>query len=290
MLRPFEIHQPDRTETASGLMGRYGEDAAFYAGGTELLLVMKEGLVRYRHLIDLKTIPALNTVSYDPDRGWLTIGGTATHRAVEQHPTVTEHFPLLSEVENLVANIRVRNVGTIGGNLCFAEPHADPGTLLLTCDAEVELASQRGARTVSIGEFFVGVFETMREPDEVLTQVRLRKWSEHTRGAYMKFGYHERPTLGVALALTLDPAHKAIQDVRIAVGCVGPKPTRAERAEELLRGRTLAEAEHGLEAAAAAGAAVVDAVSDLHGSAEYKKEMVKVFVRRAFRSAVAKFQ
>jgi carbon-monoxide dehydrogenase medium subunit len=124
----------------------------------------------------------------------------------------------------------------------------------------------------------------------VLTTIRLKAWGEHTRGAYMKFGIHERPTLGVALVLTFDAGHKAIEDVRIAIGCVGPKPTRAERAEAFLRGVSLAEAERPLDEAAAAAAEAVDAVSDLHGSAEYKTEMVKVFTRRAFRAAVARFQ
>lgn len=290
MLRPFEIHQPGDVRAASVLLGQYGEDAAFYAGGTELLLVMKEGLVRYRHLIDVKTIPGLGEISYDPATRWVEIGGTATHRALMTHPAIRRHFPILAEVERLVANVRVRNVGTIGGNLCFAEPHSDPGTLFLVFDAEAELASQDGTRTVPMGEFFVGAYETTRQPHEVLTSIRLKAWGERTRGAYMKFGIHERPMLGVALVLTLDAGHKAIEDVRIAIGCVGPKPTRAERAEAFLRGASLADAERPLDEAAAAAAEAVDAVSDLHGSAEYKTEMVKVFTRRAFRAAVARFQ
>jgi carbon-monoxide dehydrogenase medium subunit len=290
MLRPFEIHQPDSVEAASALVGRHGDDAAFYAGGTELLLVMKEGLVRYRHLVDLKTIPGLGGLAFDEASGVLTIGGTTTHRTLEHHPVVRERFPIIAEVERLVANVRVRHVGTIGGNLCFAEPHADPGTLFLTFDAEVELAGPRGARTVPIGEFFLGAYETARQPDEVLTAVRLRQGGAHTRWAYMKFGIYERPTLGVALALTLDAGRRGIEDVRIAVGCVGPAPARVPQAEAALRGRPLADAEAHLERAAAAAAEAADAVDDLHGSAEYKVEMVKVFVRRAFRAAAARFQ
>jgi carbon-monoxide dehydrogenase medium subunit len=289
MLWPFEIHQPESVAAASRLVGQYGDDAAFYAGGTELLLVMKEGLVRYGQLVDLKTIPGLGEIAYDPAAGTLRLGALATHRAVERHPAVRSHFPVIAEVENLVANVRVRNVGTIGGNLCFAEPHADPGTLLLTFDASVELASDGGARTVPMIGFFVGPYETVRQPGEVLTSITLTRWGDHTRGAYMKFGYHERPTLGVAVALTLDAAHTHTTDVRIAVGCVGPAPARMPAAEDLLTGLPLADAERRLDEAAAAAARSVDAVSDLHGSAEYKTEMVKVFVRRAFRAARARF-
>ncbi len=290
MLRPFEIHQPESVAAASALIGRYGDDAAFYAGGTELLLVMKEGLVRYRHLVDLKTISGLNDIALDEAEGWLRIGGTATHRSLERHPTVHRHFPIIAEVQRLVANVRVRNVGTIGGNLCFAEPRADPGTLFLTFDAEVELASAEGVRTVPIGAFFVGAYETVRQTHEVLTQIRLRIGGPHTRWAYMKFGVHERPTLGVALALTLDASRQGIEDIRIAVGCVAPMPTRAVQAEEALRGQPLSDIEGHLDRSAQTASDAVDAISDLHGSAEYKKAMVKVFVRRAFRAAVARFQ
>jgi carbon-monoxide dehydrogenase medium subunit len=289
MLWPFEMHQPKSVGAASKLMGRYGDDGAFYAGGTELLLVMKEGLVRYKHLIDLKTIKALDKITYAAKTRTLHIGGTATHTAVQHHAAVLKHFPLISEVENVVANVRVRNVGTLGGNLCFAEPHADPGTLFLTFDTEVELASSTGTRTVPMTQFFVGPYETLRQPDEVLTRISIKGWGAHTRGAYMKFGYHERPTLGVAAAITLDAAREHVVEARIAVGCVGPAPARIAVAEERLRGVALADVEGPLDDAASVAGDGIDAVSDLHGSAEYKKEMVKVFVRRAFHAARAKF-
>lgn len=288
MLRPFEIHQPETVGAASAIVTRHGDEAAFYAGGTELLLVMKEGLVRYQHLVDLKTIPGLNTLTYDGQA--LSIGGTTTHTALERHPAVREHFPIVAEVEHLVANVRVRNVGTIGGNLCFAEPHADPGTLFLIFDGEVELASSRGTRTVPLQQFFVGAYETARQPDEVLVRVRLRKPGEHTRAGYMKFGIHERPTLGVAVGVTLDKTHHKVEEARIAVGCVGPMPVRMAEAEGKLRGAAVRDGEAALEAAASAAGDAADAISDLHGSAEYKKEMVKVFVRRAYRAALEKFK
>ena len=290
MLPPFELHQPDDVRTASALVDRYGDAATFYAGGTELLLIMKEGLAAYRHLIDLKTISGLSQITYDEDAGWLSIGGTATHYALERHPVIRRHVPIVAEVERGVANLRVRSVGTIGGNLCFAEPHADPGTLLLTFDAEIDLASHEETRAVPIGQFFAGAFETARRPHEVLTRIRVRPWGPHTRGAYMKFGFHERPTLGVAVAVTLTPDRSGVVDARIAVGSVAPAPTRMPEAEAMLRGRSVSDAEAALKEAAAAAASAVDAVSDLHGSAEYKQEMVKVFVRRAYRAAVQKFQ
>lgn len=289
MLRPFELHQPGDVAAASALVGRYGDAAAFYAGGTELLLIMKEGLASYRHLVDLKTIPGLSAIADDEATGWLSIGGTATHRALERDPVIRRRAPIIAEVERQVANIRVRSAGTIGGNLCFAEPHADPGTLFLTMDAEIDLASASGARTVPIDRFFAGAFDTARQPDEVLTRVRVRPWGAQTRGAYMKFGIHERPTLGVALALTLDAMRATVRDARLAVGCVGPRPIRIAEAEGRLRDQPLPEIGPHLDAAAQIAGDAVDAVDDLHGSAEYKREMVKVFVRRAFHAAASRF-
>lgn len=289
MLRPFELHQPATVAEASRLRSRYGDDAGFYAGGTELLLVMKEGLLRYAHLVDLKTIPGLDRIAHDAGSGTLRLGALATHTSIEHSPAVARHFPLLAEVERGVANVRVKNVGTIGGNLCFAEPHADPGTLCVACGATVRLEGATGGRDVAADDFFVGAYETARGADDVLTEVRLPVPGPHTRGAYLKFGFHERPTLGVAVILTLDPGHRHVSDARVAVGCVNPRPTRLRDVETKLTGRTVAEALRTLDEISQAVDGAVTPADDLHGSAEYKTEMAKVFVRRATRAACARF-
>lgn len=289
MLRAFELHQPASIEAASRLRAQLGEDSAFYAGGTELLLVMKEGLLRYAHLIDLKTIPGLDGIRYDGQAREVRIGSLATHAAIERAPVIREHCSLLAELERTVANVRVKNVGTIGGNVCFAEPHADPGTLFLACDATVRLEQASASREIPIAEFFRDAYETARAPEEVLAEIRLPVLGPHTRGAYLKFGFHERPTLGVALVLTLDPQHESVQEVKVAVGCVNPCPTRLLHVEDRARGRAVREVLATLDEVAAAADGAVRPTSDLHGSAEYKQAMVKVFVRRAFRTAAARF-
>src|SRR5262249_24744971 len=126
MLQPFVLEEPTSIGEASALLGRYGEAARLYAGGTELLQVMKEGLLHYERLINLKTIAGLDGITHEA--GILRIGAAATHRALERAPEVRSHFPALAHLEAHVANVRVRATGTIGGNLCFAEPHADPAT------------------------------------------------------------------------------------------------------------------------------------------------------------------
>ena len=287
MLRPFTLHRPETAEDACALLATLGEDAAPYAGGTELLLLMKLGLLRPPHLVDVKRIAGFGDIA---DGTRLTIGATVTHRTLERSPLVRARCPLVASVARHVANVRVRNVGTVGGNLAFADPHSDLATLFLTLDATVELVSPRGRRELSLAEFVRGPWETARRPDELLASVRLSPWPTGTGAAYVKFGVHERPTLGIAVALRLDGAGERarVADARVAIGCVSPRPMRVEAAEARVNG--VAEAELGDVTGAMADAAAesVDPADDLHGSAEYKREMVAVFVRRALRVAVAR--
>jgi aerobic carbon-monoxide dehydrogenase medium subunit len=283
VLRAFELHRPATVAEASTLLAARPE-AALYAGGTELLLLMKAGLVRPADVIDLKRIPDLGGV-VDGD-GALAIGATVTHRALERSALVRARWPLVAGVAAHVANVRVRNVGTVGGNLAFADPHSDLTTLFLLFEATVGLASAAGARELPLGEFVRGPYETARRADEVLTGVRLRAWPARTVGVYVKFGLHERPTLGLALALTLDTRDR-VTTARLAVGCVSPRPHRVEAAERALVGHpvgTLADE------FAALAAEAVHPVSDLHGAADYKRELTRVFARRALGAAVARTQ
>src|SRR5881296_1874272 len=242
MLRPFALHRPETAGDACALLATLGEDAAPYAGGTELLLLMKLGLLRPPHLVDVKRIAGFGDIA---DGTRLTIGATVTHRTLERSP-LARH----------VANVRVRNVGTVGGNLAFADPHSDLTTLFLTLDAAVELVSPRGRRELSLAEFVRGPWETARASDELLASVRLTPWPRETAAAYVKFGVHERPTLAVAAALRVAGAHAAgrgrgdrIVDARIAVGCVGPRPTRAAAAEARLTDVSIADVEEPARAA-----------------------------------------
>ena len=303
MLRPFTLHRPETAEEACALLAGLGEDAAAYAGGTELLLLMKLGLLRPRHLVDVKRIPGFNEIDARPHgpngarlttSARLTIGAAVTHRAVERSPLVGARCPLVASVARHVANVRVRNVGTVGGNLAFADPHSDLATLFLTLDASVELVSPRGRRELPLGDFVRGPWETARAADELLASVTLTPWGGDTAAAYVKFGVHERPTLAVAAALRLDGTAGArrggdrIVNARLAIGCVGPTPVRVADAEASLRGASLADLEDAARAAAEVAAAGADAADDLHGSAEYKRAMVAVFVRRALGIAAAR--
>jgi carbon-monoxide dehydrogenase medium subunit len=285
VLRPFELHRPPTVAAAADLLTRLAGDVALYAGGTEILLLLKEGLVRVRHLVDVKAIPGLDAIGASGDE--ITIGATVTHRGVERSPVVADRCPILARAARHVANVRVRNVGTVAGNLAFADPHSDVATLLVALDAVVCLGSRSGTREVPVAGFLRAPYETAREPDEIVTAVRVRPWPAPNAWAYVKFGVHERPTLGVAVALGLDAAGSVV-DARVAVGCVGPRPARVPEAEERLRGRPLADLSAVVDEVGAAAARHAEPVTDLHGSADYKRDMVSVFVRRAVRIAAAR--
>lgn len=280
MLPPFEIHEPKTLAEAAAARRDLGEAAALYAGGTELVLVMKEGLAAWAHLIDVKAIPELHELGLVDGGRALRIGAALTHRALERAPLVRERFPLLAETEAQVANPRVRAVGTLGGNLAFAEPRSDPATMLLAHDARVTLAGPSGRRTLPLGDFLRGSYETALAADEILASIDVPEPAATTAGAYLKFGFHERPTVGVAALLLLAPDGRTVAEARVAVGCVAAVPVRLAALERSLAGAPLAELAAGVPAARRAGEGL-DAVSDLHGSAEYKRHLVGVFAERA---------
>jgi carbon-monoxide dehydrogenase medium subunit len=178
-------------------------------------------------------------------------------------------------------------MGTVGGNLAFADPHSDLATVLLTLDATVQLWSRRGERALPLADFVRSAYETARGDDEVLTGVRLRPWPPGTAAAYVKFGIHERPTLGVAVAL-LPGAGGASVSLHLAIGCVGPRPERFAAIERLAGEEAPARLAERADQLAAAVAETVEPVDDRHGSAEYKREMTRVFVRRALQAAGAR--
>jgi carbon-monoxide dehydrogenase medium subunit len=282
-LSRFEIHQPSSVLEASQMLAHYGEQAGIYAGGTELLLAMKHSALNYRHLIDLKVISGLDSI--DVRNGCLEIGATSTHRTIERSIIVQQHQPALAEMESHVANVRVRATGTLGGNLCFAEPHSDPATVLLVLGGAVKMASAAGTREIPVGELIAGPYASNLQPGEILTQITVPCAKPSHRAGYMKFQVHERPTLGMGLSLETPDAGRTFTSARVAVGCVCPFPTRVAQAEKFLKGAR-GEVEKRLPEAADAIADAADLLDDHEGSAEYKRHLIHVFLRRVFRKAL----
>ena len=278
------MHQPKTLGEAAEMLAHFGDKGRLYAGGTELLLAMKHDLLRYDHLVDIKTVPGLDKI--EAKNSSLSIGGTVTHREIEKSAVVRERLPVLAQMTGHIANVRVRAAGTLGGNICFAEPHSDPATLLLALEAVAKVQGKNGEKNLSMSEILVGAYETALAADEILTAIEIPLPTKSQSAAYLKFQTHERPTLGLALLLSLDESGRAITKAAAAVGSVAPRPCRSEKAEALLVGPK-DEVERQLYDAAHALADAADPVDDLEGSAEYKRHLIGVFLRRAFAQAMS---
>jgi carbon-monoxide dehydrogenase medium subunit len=245
-LPPFDLHRARSLDEARELFERYGDDAAILCGGTELLLLLKLGFAAYGHLVDIRGIEELGGIR--SENGAIVIGATTTHREIERSPVVLERLPSLAAMERNVANIRVRNVGTLGGNLCFSDPHSDPATFLLAVDAEAEWGA---AKRAPLGDFLNGPYETALAEGELLRAIRIPVPAAGTVVIHRKLAFHERPAATVTCAVRVESG--VVADARIAVA-----------------------------AAEAAGA-----VPDANGSAAYKEQLVRVLVERCFREAIA---
>ena len=289
MIPRFALARPATVGEAIAAFAGAGGDAAWYAGGTELLQVMKMGLARFGTLIDLKSLPELNGIAVGPD-GALVIGATTTHRELERSPIVRRELPALAALEAHVANVRVRNQGTLGGNLCFAEPHSDPATFLAACGAQLRLRGPGGDRVVPIAEFASGPFATARAADEILVSLEVPRAAPGEGRAYERAKFRERPAVSVAVRLRV--ADGAIGDADIVVGSMTDAPTAVPGAASALAGVSAdpARPDAALDPAldtVVAGLTRLDAVDDLDGSAEYKRHLADVLVRRAVRAALA---
>ena len=255
-LPPFDLHRAESVDEARELLELYGEDAAVICGGTELLLLLKLGFAVYGHLVDIKPIGELGGIR--AENGAIVVGSTVTHREIERSPLVLELLPSLAAMERRVANIRVRSVGTLGGNLCFSDPHSDPATFLLALDAEAEYDGRR----VPLSEFLVGPYETALRHGQLLAAVRIPMPPPGTEVAHRKLAFHERPAATVAC--TVRAAGGTVVEARIAVGSVGARPLRAFAAEAMLAGKPVGDPTVLAEAAALAAAAS-EATEDANG-------------------------
>jgi carbon-monoxide dehydrogenase medium subunit len=283
-MNAFDFRQPDTLEEALTLVHDMGEDARVMAGGTALVIMLKQRLVMPDCLISLQKLRGMDQI--DVTNGELQLGALTTHRAAERSAAVRSRIPALAETYAHVATIRIRNVATVGGALAHADPNQDPPVMLMALDAQVQLTSTAGSRQVAIGEFFTDYYETVRQPDELVTRVVVPVPKPHSGSVYLKFlprTADDYATVGVAATVTIDPATGACEDCRVAMGCVAATAVRAPAAENLVRGHRLTS-----DLARDAGALaqqVTDPISDTRGSSAYKRAMAGVFVRRALEQA-----
>lgn len=282
--RPFELHSPSTVSEALSLL-KNSKDSKVLAGGQSLVPLMKLRLVSPANLVDLGKIPGLSYMR--EEKGHLLIGSMTTHNEVATSPTIDRKCRTLSEAASLIGDQQVRNRGTIGGTICHADPAGDIPAAVVALDAELKVAGRRQRRVIKARDFFEDVLTTSLRRDEILTEVKVPVLPPGSGGAYLKLGRgaSDLATVGVAAVITLDRAGRC-RDARLGLAGVGPTPIRASRAEDVLKGQTPSD---DLVAKAAEEASESsNPSSDIRGSAEYKREMVKVYVKRAVRQSLAR--
>jgi CO/xanthine dehydrogenase FAD-binding subunit len=267
------------------LSGNHNGRYRVYAGGTDLIPKLKgRTITPPESIVDLKAIPGLDHIDYD-DRNGLRIGALATIRSIETSPVVREKYPLLSQASASIASIQVRNRGTMAGNICNAVPSADSAPPLLSLEARLLCVSKKRERIININEFFTGPNKNALEPDEILREIQIPALHEDFRGVFIKLSPRSRMDLAVVnVAVICVKGKGRFKDIRISLGAVAPTPIRAQKAESSLKG---AEADDkAILNAARIASAESKPIDDHRASAEYRRMMVEVLVKRAIHKAI----
>jgi len=279
-----EYLAPQTIGEAVSLLAEYGDDAKIVGGAQSLGVFLRQRLLQPRYLIGLKRIPALTELQVHED-GSLIIGAMVTQHRLATDPMIRGRVPALVEAARAVASPPVRRQGTIGGNLCHADPTGDPPAALIALGAEIDLVSVDGLRRVLVEDFFVDYMETTIRPNELLVAVNVPAPALNTGSSYLKHRLRGVDTalVGVGVGLTL-AADGTCADVRIGLVGVGTTPLRARQAEAILRGNAItAEV---IRQASITASAECEPLSDTEASEWYRREMVKVYVRRATERAI----
>ena len=279
-MRPFDYLEPETIDAALALLAEDPDDTLLMAGGTAMVILMKQDLVRPARIIGLRKLAELRTIESGDG---LRLGALATHGGIARSKKVSDYAPALAATFASVATVRIREQATVGGNLVHADPSQDPPVTLMALDAAVVARSKAGERRIPLAELFVDVFETSLEPDELLLYIELPPLPAGARATYKKFlpnTLDDYATVSVA-AVIATAADGTCTHARIALGGAAPVPLRALDAERSLVGRRLDDA--AIREAAALAAAATDPIADLRGSADYKRAMASVWTERALR-------
>ena len=277
----FEYHAPASVEEAIALLERYGDEAKLLAGGQSLIPLMKLRFASPRALVDLNRIEGLDAIGEDD--GHLAIGALVRHKDCERSEALRGRYGVLGDAAPQISDPIVRNLGTVAGSLAHADPQGDWGSALLAAGAHVEAVGPGGTRTIELDELFHGPFTTSLEPTEVVTSVRVPDPGPRAGGTYLKLERKvgDFATVGVAVHVSLD--NGTVRRAGIALTAVGPRNLRARTAEEALAGATLDD--NTIREAAELAAEAAQPRSDQRGSADYKRNVVRVFTERGLRKA-----
>ena len=284
-MKRFEYQEARTVRQAVSMLQRYGDSARIVAGSTDFLVRWRQGLWNPEYVINIQRVAGLGRITYSAKNG-LRIGALVTVRELEQHPVVRRRYPALATAAASFAGVQVRNLATVGGNICNASPSGDTIPVLLVFGAECRIAGPGGDRWITLDQFFKGPGQTVLETGELLAEIRIPAPARNTGSHYIKHsprGAMDIATVGVASLVTLERRNGSASDVRIALGAVAPTPVRAYSAEAILRGKDISH--ELMQSAAAAAQGGVSPIDDIRGSAVHRKEMVGVLTRRTLEQA-----
>jgi len=285
MMSKFNILRPESAEEACNLLTKFADRSKIIAGGQSLLILLKQRLISPEYLLYIKDLKELDYIKYDGTSG-LRIGALATHRSIETSDLIKKEFPVLAEAEHDLASPQIRNWGTIGGNICHADPASDIVPPLIALDARVKVMNLSGVREVPLEGLFRDYYETILKPDEMVTEICIPTPQSHTSVAYSKFSLRrtDMAVVGVAASITLNPIDRVCRDLRVILGGVSSVPKRIFESEDMIRGKSFDESL--IEEAALVASREVEPVADVYFSEKYKREIVKVMVKKEMNRAI----
>jgi len=281
----FELLEPGSVEEACQMLSRYGDEAKVFSGGTALVKLMKKRLIHPSYLVDIKGIPELHFIQEDKEG--LKIGALTTLSDLETAPLVRERFRSVAEMVHTIGSVQIRNVGTLAGNLCFADPASDPAPLLIALGTSLRVAGLKGRRVFPLEEFFTDFYETTLGRDEIVEEIQIPPLPRDCGAVYLKHTARvafDLAIVGVAVVLGLSSEDGVCEDIRIVLGGVGSTPIRVQTVENLLRGKVIDDSL--IMKAAVAASEGIDPIHDVRASAEFRREMIEVFVGRGIEEAL----
>ena len=282
----FSYLEPGTIEEAISLLHQYDGRAKVMAGGTDLLLQVQNKTVKPEYVVDIGNISGLDHINYDEKYG-LKIGAMTTITSLEESRVIRQAYPVISQAARLLGSVAIRNVATIGGNLCNAAPSAEMAPALIGLSSTVKIVGPGGERTVCVEDFFSGPGVTVIKNEELLAEIQVPVPPPHTKAAYLKYRRSaiDLAVVGVAVVITLE-SDGICRDIKIVLGAVAPTPMRAKKAEEVLRGKRINQVT--INRAAEVASDEARPITDVRASAEYRKAMVEVLTIQATKEAMAK--
>lgn len=284
----FDYLEPETIADALSLLREHKRDAKVIAGGTDVMVQAKNKNIKPSYLVDITNIPGLEYIKSNNNHG-LRIGPLTTIRALETSAELRDKYPIISQAAGQLGSVAIRNVATLGGNLCNALPSAEMAQVMLALSAEAKIVGPNGERDVPLAEFFKGIGKTVLKPDELLIEIRVPEPNPNSYGKYIKHsprGTIDLAIVNITVIITLKSRTKLCEDASIVLGAVAPTPLRAKKAEEVLKGKEITDDVIHM-AAQAAYKEAHPRKDSIRGSMEYKREMVRVLTARAIKEIVA---